>query len=110
MNGDIANSNLTDYVYEDCERDDIYTFGEDSTFKRDDNTFTCTIPFYFGPYGEGNWTGSNDLSELTIFKSGYYSIVFTVDNITANSVIIEQATKDRFQNDIIYTYEFEPTP
>ncbi len=44
----------------------------------------------------------------TSYKSGYYSAIYTVDELTANSLIIEQATKDRFQNDIVYTYEFEP--
>jgi hypothetical protein len=109
MQGDAVNDDFTNYVYKDCESDDTYTFGTDSTFIRNDNVITCSIPVYFGPYGEGNWSGNNDLTQLTI-KTAYYSATFTVDELTTNSLIIEQATKNVFQNDIVYTYEFESAP
>src|SRR5690349_2376126 len=64
---DPSNSDFTNYGYEDCELDDTYIFGTDSTFERTDNTDVCLIPFYFGPFGEGNWSGNNDFSELTIY-------------------------------------------
>jgi hypothetical protein len=108
MKDDVNNSNLTSYVYKDCELDDTYTFGTDSAFQREDNAFTCAILFYFGPYGEGNWMANSDFSQLTISNPGYYSTVFTLDELTEDSFIIEQVTKDRFQDDIVYTYEFEP--
>jgi len=50
MQTDVNNSDFTNYVYNYCELDDTYTFGTDSTFIRDDNAVTCTIPVYFGPY------------------------------------------------------------
>ncbi len=108
MQTDVNNNDFTNYVYHNCELDDTYTFGTDSTFIRDDNAVACNIPVYFGPYDKGNWSAGNDFTQLTIYKVGYYSAIYTVDELTANSLIIEQATKDRFQNDIVYTYEFEP--
>lgn len=101
------NSDFTSYVYGDCERDDIYTFRTDSTFIRDDNIVKCSIANYFGPYGTGSWTGNTDLTQFTISATGY-SIDFAVNELTSNSFIIEQATKDGFENDIVYTYQFEP--
>jgi hypothetical protein len=106
MKGDAMNEDFTDHVYHFCEKDDIYTFAADSSFTRDDNVDKCSAVSVFGLYGD-KWTGNNHLTQITI-SNFFYSIVYTVDELTTTSFIIEQPTKDVFQNDIVYTYEFEP--
>jgi hypothetical protein len=104
---DASNLDFTTVVYQPCELDDIYVFATDSGFARSESAQVCTISSFFGPWGTGKWSVNSEWTEMTI-STFYYSVVFTVDELTDTSFILEQATKDRFGNDIIYTYEFVP--
>ena len=108
MKSDQTNSDFTSALYHSCELDDTYVFAADSTFGRNDNAQVCDAGLgVFGPWGTGTWSTNDDLSQIGI-KTFYYSVVFNVDELTNTSFILEQATKDNFGNDIVYTYEFVP--
>jgi hypothetical protein len=107
LKSDAANLDFTTVLYQPCELDDIYVFATDSTFKRSESAQLCTISSFFGPWGTGTWSSNSGLTQMSI-NTFYYSVEFTVDELTNTSFILEQATKDRFGNDIIYTYQFVP--
>lgn len=105
--GSSTNNDFTTHVYKPCELDDTYIFTPDSTFTREDNNNVCTTSGYFGPWGQGNWEGNGNLTELSIIET-FDVINFNVLELNDSSLILEQPTKDYLQNDIIYTYEFIP--
>ena len=105
MKSDATNLNFTSVVYQPCELDDVYVFATDSTFSRGDGAISCTIMDFFGPWGSGTWSANGDVSQFAI-KNIYYSITFTVDELTNTSMILEQETRDTFGNDVVYTYDF----
>jgi len=105
--GDATNNDLTASLYHDCERDDLYTFGTDSVFNRDDNVDICVLQGDYGPYGTGRWSSNSDLTKLSLMKPFGYDYEFIVLDLTATSLVLEYDTKDVFQNDVVYTYEFE---
>lgn len=102
-----TNEDFTAFEYQDCELDDIYTFGADSTFSRADAGVSCDPPFYFGPNGSGTWSFDSSLTAIAIITFTYHAS-FTVDALNDTSLVIEQPTIDAFRNEIVYTYEFEP--
>lgn len=107
MKTDATNLDFTSVVYQPCELDDIYVFASDSSFQRSESAKVCDISSFFGPWGSGKWSANSDLTQLRISTS-YYSVLFTVDELSNTSFILEQETKDNFGNDIIYTYQFIP--
>jgi hypothetical protein len=107
MQGDASNLDFTSVVYQPCELDDIYYFGSDSSFERNESALVCSIGSFFGPWGTGTWSANSDLSQMKI-QTFYYSVLFTVRILTGERLVLEQATKDSFGNDVIYTYEFVP--
>jgi hypothetical protein len=106
--GDSSNSDFTNDVYNDCEKDDLYFFGTDSSFMRNDNMNVCGAVLIFGPYGAGSWSANSDVTELSIAKPYAYIYHFKVLELTEASLILEYETTDVFQNKIVYTFEFQP--
>jgi hypothetical protein len=104
---DTTNNDFTSLVYHDCERDDLYTFATDSIFNRDDNIDICVLQGQYGPYGTGTWRANSDLTHLSLMKPFGYDYEFVVLTLTETDLILEYDTKDVFQNDVVYTYEFE---
>jgi len=105
--GDSQNSDFTTFVYKNCELDDLYIFGTDSSFEREDNNDVCNFPGSFGLWGKANWEGNGDLTELSIMNLSYL-INFNVLELNNTSFILEESTRDYLENNIVYTYEFVP--